>query len=107
MASWFRKNRKAPVPNTEPLSGPGTIPPYSSNPTLAWDREKVRQKVEKVQPKDWKSTKPENHTRFVCISGMLASYINSSALYHLRLAHSCNYKLKAKAEDSVLVLDIR
>lgn len=49
------------------------IPAYSYDPTLAWDREKVHQHVEILQPQDWKSTKPENHTRFVCISGELAT----------------------------------
>ena len=41
----------------------------SQNPTLAWDRLKVKQVVKKVSPKKWSSAKPDNHTRFVCISG--------------------------------------
>ena len=74
MASLFSKlhSKTAKSPQggrAEPLAEPGTIPAYSADPTYAWDKEKVRQVVKEVQPVDWRSEKPANHTRFVCLSG--------------------------------------
>lgn len=40
----------------------------SLNPTLTWDKLKVKHKVQSVAPIPWDTPKPEGHTRFVCIS---------------------------------------
>ncbi len=48
-----------------------SVPSDSVDPTNAWDRRKVKQKVTKVTPKSHKEKKKEGHTRFVCISGRI------------------------------------
>ncbi len=45
------------------------IPSYSQDPNFAWEKEKVKQTVTSIKPQDWTVPQPENHTRFVCISG--------------------------------------
>ena len=69
MASWIAKklsSKGSPGSNES-----GKIPDYSGNPDIAWDKEKVKQKVRVLTPQDWDTPKPDNHTRFVCISGMV------------------------------------
>ena len=46
-----------------------SVPGDSVDPTSAWDRRKVKQKVKTVKPQSHKEKKKEGHTRFVCISG--------------------------------------
>ena len=40
----------------------------SMNPTMTWDKLKVKHTVKPVDPVSWSTPKPEGHTRFVCIS---------------------------------------
>jgi hypothetical protein len=52
--------------------GKGESSAHPADPTKAWEKESVRQKFKTLDPQDWSSPKPENHTRFVCISGKIS-----------------------------------
>ena len=60
------------------------IPSYSNEPDRAWELEKSRQKVQMLPLKDWTaphvSSKPEGHTRFVCISGMIEQDVEALSI---------------------------
>ena len=54
-----------------------SVPAYSTDPTHAWSILQVKQKVGILKAQSFSKKKPDNHTRFVCISGMwISTYYN-------------------------------
>lgn len=45
--------------------------PLSSEPNKMWEVLSVKQKVESIKPQAMDTPKPPDHTRFVCISGII------------------------------------